>query len=85
MSAYTGFRIVPDDLRKLATQGRWTDVITAISIGRTVLIPADDARAAANALSQAMRSRGFRLRRKSVDTPDTGKGTIFWADKKLGN
>lgn len=84
MSAYKGFRVVPDDLRVTATTGKWSEVIAAISINRTIFIPASDAKAAANALSQAMRSRGLRLRRQSTDV-DGVKGTIFWSDKKLGN
>lgn len=78
------FRIVDDELRLLATQGRWTDVIAAVSIGRTIFLPVKDSKAAANALSQAMRNRGMRLRRKTI-TDNGEKGTIFWADKKLGS
>ena len=77
------FRVVDDELRLLATQGRWTDAIAAVSIGRTIFLPFKDSKAAANALSQAMRNRGMKLRRKTII--DNGeKGTIFWADKKLG-
>ena len=78
------FRVVPDEMRLLATQGRWTEVIGQVAIGRTVFLPFKDSKPAANSLSQAMRSRGLRLRRKTI-VDDGEKGTIFWADKPLGN
>lgn len=82
MSVYTTFRVVDDSFRKLAQQGKWQDVIAAISIGRTIMIPAGDAKIAANALSQAMRSRGFKLHRKTGEF-EGSKGCLFWADKTV--
>ncbi len=78
------FRVVSDELRVLATQGRWTEAISQVAIGRTIFIPFKDSKAAANALSQAMRHRGLKLRRKTI-TDENEKGTIFWAEKRLGN
>lgn len=84
MAGPVKFKVVDDELRKLATQSKWADMATQIRIGRTVAIDPDDARPAANALTNIMRSQGLRLRRKTA-VVDGQKQTIFWCDKQLGN
>jgi len=74
-------KVVSDELRT-APRSSWQNLIEqVISEGKTVFVAEPTSKNASNSLTQAARTRGVRIHRRTQEV-DGEKGMVFWSEAK---
>jgi hypothetical protein len=73
------FKIVEDSVREQGRGNKWKALAEALEAGKTAFVPSPDDANASSSLTNSLKKRGFRLRRRAT-TVDGEKGLVFWCE-----